>query len=112
MSKITDYSEIKNIAARILTQMDSSLLDYLMLEDAAQCVAIIYLTNDITSGFGQDYLDNISVISSPWRISIIFQGKQSFYKSDTNICQYNDLEDDLTQIITVADAAIARWEVL
>lgn len=110
MAKVTDMNEVRAAVAENLAEMGSAILDYLLLDEAITCITMIYLTNDNMAGFGQDYANNPSIISSRHRIAIIYQGHHSFYKCDTPICDYEDLEDDVNNIRITLDAAIARWE--
>jgi hypothetical protein len=108
--KVTDFNEVKAEVAQNLAEHGSTILDYLTLEEAVTCITLIYLTNDLVSGFGQDFVNNPTIISSPHRIAIIYQEHHSFYKSDLQICGYEDLTEDIDSIRTVLDAALARWE--
>lgn len=108
MAKITDYSEV---TAEITTQLDmveTAIEDVLGRDLAILCILNIYMTNDICQGFGQDFHNGVSVISSPQRISVIVGKKSSFYKDDTNICEYTSLEDDISEIILIWTAAYDR----
>lgn len=108
--KVTDLNEIKAAAAEELAQHGSELLDYLTIEEAAETLTMIYVTNDQMQGFGQDHLGSLSIISSPTRIAVIFLGHHSYYKHDGNICDYEDIEIDMHEINLVLDAALDRWE--
>lgn len=110
MAKVTDLNEIRSFAAQTIADFGTELLEFLSLDDAVNCFTLIYVTNDITTGFAQDFTGNISVISSPYRISIIFQGHHSFYKHDGQICDYNAIEEDMNEIRICMDAALTRWE--
>lgn len=107
--KVTDWNEIRTAAAKELNDNGSEILEYLNIDEAADCLSMIYLTNDRMAGFAQDYLGNLSVISSPTRIAIIFLGHHSYYKHDVNICEYEDIEDDMREINMVLNAALLRW---
>ena len=108
--KQTDLNEIQAEAREMIAQFGSGLLDFLTLEEAVNCLVMIYVTNDVTAGFAQDYTNNISVISSPHRVAIIYQGHHSFYKSQPTLCGYEDLEEDLNYVRICVDAALSRWE--
>lgn len=110
MAKVTDLNEIKAEVITNLSEHGSTLLDYLTLGEAVNCITMIYITNDEVAGFGQDYLNNPSIISSPTRIAIIYQGHMSFYQVDCPICDYEDLAEDIEFIRVTLDAAFARWE--
>lgn len=108
--KVTDLNTVKAIATEQLENYGGSILDFLKMEDAANCLTMIYVTNDMTSGFGQDFTNNISVVSSRTRIAIIGFGRHSFYKVSEPICGYESLSDDMRAINVTLDAALARWE--
>lgn len=108
--KVTDLNEIKAVATEQLENYGGEILEFLTIDDAAVCLSMIYMTNDVLCGFAQDYMSNISVISSPRRIAIIGFGRHSFYQTDENICGYERLTDDIEAIRITLDAALARWE--
>lgn len=108
--KVTDYNEIYDAAISYLEDNGSDMLEYLSEHETATTITFIYLTGDLMAGLTQDWLGSISVISSPCRISIIYQNHASFYQHENCICLYEDLEGDIREIVTVLDAAIARWE--
>lgn len=108
--KATDLNEIRAVAAEELAQHGGRILDYLTVGESTDLLTMIYVTNDRAAGYGVDFLGNLSVISSPTRIAIIFLGHHSFYKHDGSICLYADLEEDIHEINIVLDAALDRWE--
>lgn len=108
--KVTDLNEIKAVATEQLENYGGEILEFLTIDDAAVCLSMIYMTNDVLCGFAQDYISNISVVSSPKRIAIIGFGRHSFYQVDENICGYERLTDDIEAIRITLDAALARWE--
>lgn len=108
--KVTNLNEIKAVATEQLENYGGEILEFLTIDDAAVCLSMIYMTNDVLCGFAQNYMSNISVISSPRRIAIIGFGRHSFYQTDENICGYERLTDDIEAIRITLDAALARWE--
>ena len=108
--KVTDYNVVLAAATTRLEKYTSLILDYLTIDEAAQCMTMIYLSSDLMDAITMDYMGNISVIASPYRIAILYLKHQSFYKGDTPICLYNDLEEDINEIALRLDAALERWE--
>ena len=108
--KVADYNVVYMAAETRLNQGDCLILDYLTIEEAAQCMSIIYLCSDMMNAVTLDFIGNISVIASPYRIAILYLKHQSFYKGDTTICQYVDLADDMNEIVLRLDAALERWQ--
>lgn len=108
--KVTDYNVVLTEATKKLKKDTSLILDYLTIDEAAQCMTMIYLCSDVMDAITMDYKGNISVIASPYRIAILYLKHQSFYKGDTPICQYVDLRDDMNEIVLRLDAALERWQ--
>ena len=108
--KVTDYNVVLTEATKRLEQGDCLVLDYLTMDEAAQCMTMIYLCSNLMDAISMDYTGNISVIASPYRIAILYLKHQSFYKGDTPICLYEDLSDDIENIALRMDAALERWQ--
>lgn len=108
--KVTDYNVVVAAATNKLEKDTCLILDYLTIDEAAQCMTMIYLCSDLMDAITMDYTGNISVIASPYRIAIIYLKHQSFYKGDTPICLYEDLAEDMDEIALRMDAALERWQ--
>lgn len=117
--KETDYSVILTAVENELLEQDWSIEEYLDETAIKLAIANIYTTNDMCSGFGQDYLlqnysdtstkpPTLSIISSQQRISIISPDGMSFYKSDLPICGYEDVTVDIHYIMIVIQAVFDR----
>ena len=110
--KVSDLNQILTEATTQLTDNEWSILNYVDVSTAAIMVLNIYLTNDILNGFGQDVGGAISVISSTYRISTIVNGHSSYYKSGLPICDYEELEGDIHEILFCIQTSIDRMEYL
>lgn len=108
MAKVTDYNIILDEVANQLHQLDWSITDYVGEETAKIVVANIYYTNDIIKGYGQDLRAHLSVISSQRVISVIHDGQMGMYKDDQNLCLYENLSDDIYEILLVMQTAFDR----
>ncbi len=119
--KITDYTVIQNAIFEQLLDQDWSIEDYLSETAIVLAISNIYTTNDLMSGFGQDFSNsvgamaeevyqNMSIISSRDRISIILDSRMSYYKSDVPICGYESLEEDIAYIFMVIQLVLDRIE--
>lgn len=108
MAKVTNYAEVEAEVRRQLAETEWSMVDVLGMDLTTLAVINIYMTNDYCSGFGQDFLPGVSIISSPYRISVILGAKASNYKDDNNICLYQSLADDIHEILIVMQAAYDR----
>lgn len=119
--KETDYSVIQQEISSQLLENEWSILEYLESDKCIIAICNIYTTNDLVSGFGQDYkyedaetssngYKKLSIISSAERISIITDSKMSYYKTDLPICGYESLEQDIFNILMVIQAVLDRME--
>lgn len=117
--KENDPTAIRDEIVRQLEEKTCTLVDYIGYENLVLCIMNVYLTNDITTGYGQEFaLDSnvpdmpppirVSVISSPTRISIIIEGHMSFYKQNDGLCLYDSLEDDIACIILTIQTTMDR----
>lgn len=121
MAKVTVLEDVIQCIDTQLTNGDYTIDNLLGRERATWCVLAIYQTNDVTRGYGQDwrvYVNEndiqrevkVSVISSPNRISVILDNQMSYYQDNYDVCGYEDLEEDITSILTMMQAAFDRIE--
>lgn len=110
MAKLMDYTEVAREIARQLALNEYDIVEYLGYDLTLLAVLNIYETNDVCKGFGQDFHNGWSVISSPQRISLIYGRKSSYYKVDDVICAYESLTDDIHEILMVIQVVIDRMD--
>lgn len=119
MAKVLDLVIVKQEIADMINEKCPDLVEYIGYEAAIFCVLAIYQTNDICSGYGQDFTpdaarvmitghEKVSVISFENGVSVIVDSKSSRYQDRFAMCGYVDLEEDLTQICICIQAAIDR----
>ena len=117
--KVTNYNEIDAMVRKLLPEKCPDLLEKLGEERSVWCVMAIYLMNDVTSGYGQDFTLShevyhtirrplVSVISSPNKISVIDCYEMSYYTDSYNVCGYENLEEDISSILIWIQTAFDR----
>lgn len=107
--KVLNLSEVYEEAKSQLESAEWDISDIMGLTVSTLIVTNIYSTNDICRGYGQDYRElDISIISSPHRISVIMMGAATFVKSDKTICGYENLSEDIYSILVNIQACIDR----
>lgn len=110
MAKITNYAIVQAEIARQLALTNYDVVEYLG-EDLTVLAALnIYMTNDVCQGFGQDFHNGWSIITSRQRITLIYGRKASNYKNEEAICQYGDLSDDVHEILMLIQTVIDRMD--
>ena len=121
MAKVNDLSVIQQAIAGMINEKCPDLVEYIGYEAAIFCVLAIYQTNNLCSGYGQDFTPDasgmmisghkkVSVISFENGVSVIVDSASSRYQDRFAMCGYVDLEEDLTQICICIQAAIDRMQ--
>lgn len=110
MAKIMDYAAVAAEIARQLALNDYDIQEYLGEDLTVLAVLNIYMTNDVCQGFGQDFHNGWSIISSRQRISLIYGKKASNYKNEEAICLYDSLSDDVHEILMLIQTVIDRMD--
>lgn len=119
MSKVRDLEVLKDAVVSQLAMQDSHLLSLIGEDCAIWCVMGIYLSNDQTSGYGQDYkpqtpsedfgqVNKVSVISFKNGVSVIIDDQSSRYQDNVDLCGYENLNEDVHAIVMYIDTAIER----
>lgn len=119
MAKVTNFQTIADVIYHELALNDYDIETLIGTDCTVWCVMGIYLNNDKTSGFGQDFKNiadevesnlnvNLSVISAKNRISVILEGQMSYYTDNVDLCGYESLEEDIQAILLWIQTAIDR----
>lgn len=119
MSKVHDLEVLKDAVISQLAMQDSHLLSLIGEDCAVWCVMGIYLSNDQTSGYGQDYrpqepsedfgqVNKVSIISFKNGVSVIIDDQSSRYQDNVDLCGYENLNEDVHAIVMYIDTAIER----
>ena len=119
MAKVADLSVIQQAIADMIDEKCPDLVDLIGRSNAIFCVLAIYQTNNLCSGYGQDFVPDasemmihghkkVSVISFENGVSVIVDSASSRYQDRFAMCGYVDLEEDLAQICICIQAAIDR----
>lgn len=119
MAKITDLEVLRYAVVAQLAMQDSHLLSLIGENCAIWCVMGIYLTNDLTSGYGQSFkpqkpsddfgqVDKVSIISYRNGVSVILDSASSKYQDSVDLCGYENLNEDVHAIVMYINTAIER----
>ena len=119
MAKVLDLVIVQQEISDMIDEKCPDLVDLIGREPAIFCVLAIYQTNNLCSGYGQDFVPDesgmvisghkkVSVISFENGVSVIVDSASSRYQDRFAMCGYVDLEEDLTQICICIQAAIDR----
>lgn len=119
MAKIDNLTLLQIEIGNKLDANDWSVVEILGRDVAILVVMAIYTTNNLCSGYGQDFapleqnedsifLEKVSIISSPTRISVIYNGEMSYYQERYTVCGYEDLGEDLDNILNYIQTCFDR----
>lgn len=110
MAKIVDYAAVQAEIARQLALTDYDIVEYLGEDLTVLAVLNVYMTNDVCQGFGQDFHNGWSIITSKHRVSLIYGKRASNYKNEEAICLYDSLSDDVHELLMLIQAVIDRMD--
>lgn len=119
MAKVTNFQTIADVIYHELALNNYDIETLIGTDCTVWAIMGIYLNNDKTAGFGQDFkvmtlgLESnlavkLSVISSRNRISVILEGEMSYYSDNVDLCGYESLEEDIQAILLWIQTAIDR----
>ena len=119
MAKVTNFQTIADVIYHELALNNYDIETLIGTDCTVWCVMGIYLNNDKTSGYGQDFNTitigvesnlnvKLSVISSRNRVSVILEGQMSYYTDNVDLCGYESLEEDIQAILLWIQTAIDR----
>lgn len=119
MSKITNLQEVAAMVATLLDETEYDIVEQIGLDSTIWAIMGIYMTNDLVSGYGQDFIVpmgdispydpyKVSIISYRLGVSVIIDKKASKYQDNFPLCGYEDLHDDIYQILISIQAAIDK----
>lgn len=119
MAKIHDYNTIATEVDVQMYDVAPDLVSYIGDTATIWCVMGIYLCNNLTSGYGQDFYtlvplqvnghpSKVSVIAYADGVSVIIDSQMSRYQDSLPLCGYEDLAEDIHAILMYIQTAIDR----
>ena len=107
--KITNYDEVYQAAIQIILISRPAIYDEVELVSLANVLTNIYLTNDQSKETSNRLLNFGTIIATRTQVSIILDtGRASHYGNSEPLCYYDDLDADLTNILSIIDLTYQR----
>lgn len=107
--KTTDIDEIYQAAVQVILISQPAIFSEVELSSLAAVLTNIYLMNDQSKEVSNRLFNFGTIIATRTRISIILDtGRASHYDESEPLCYYNDLDDDLTNILSIIDITYLR----
>lgn len=112
MAKVTDYTILENTAQAIVMQQDWTILEYMTQREVIRLMLILYSGNDTDKAQAVDVKDSISVIGFKNGVSVILRTERiaGKYLDSFAMCGYEDVFEDMTQIMLCIQTAIERMQ--
>ncbi len=119
MAKVTNFQTIADVIYHELALTNYDIETLIGTDCTVWAVMAIYLNNDKTTGYGQDYqslevdaygvpVNKVTVVSSKNRVSVIIGREMSYYTDNVDLCGYESLEEDIQAILLWIQTAIDR----
>lgn len=108
--KVNDINVITKEALNIMQQADWRLRYYLMNDESAMLIMMVYVSYGSVAKFVYDFHNSIQVIVDNSLITIMRSGYSVTSRISGTLCEFNDLTRDLTKIAWELDKAITIWE--
>lgn len=107
--KTTDINEIYQTATIVLENNPSAIAEEVPQFTLAMMLVNIYVNNDTSKECTNRILDFGTIITTRSKVSIILDTKVATHAGTASpLCAYNDLYDDLLNILTWIDFAFNR----
>lgn len=106
--KIENLTELYDTTQMVIDNLQPTIIDYMSPLMLTYVVMNIYLNND-TSKAVTNHVDNsMTIIASEKSISVIWDGHSTNYRIRVPLCLYENLVDDITNILSCIDICIDR----
>lgn len=112
--KTTDFNQLAQVVENMLTYYKDTLpwSDDIPQNVISHYVMSIYMLNDITKAVGIDYVNKgckISFLVAKNRVVCFIDNTKSYYLDDEEyLCQYQDLKQDVENILACMTVAYVR----
>lgn len=107
--KTTDIETVYQTALQIILISKPAIFDEVKLESLANVLTSIYLMNDKSKEVTNRLLNFGTIIATRTQVSIILDtGSASHYGNSEPLCYYDDLDADLTNLLSIIDLTFQR----
>lgn len=107
--KTTDIDEIYQTALQIILISEPAIYGNVGLESLANVLTNIYMMNDQSKEVSNRLLNFGTIIATRTNVSIILDtGRASHYGNSEPLCYYDDLNADITNILSIIDLVYLR----
>ena len=99
---------LQTVTQNIILNTEPTVSEYLSLDLLTFIVMNIYLNNDESKTLTNHVKDAMTIITTQTSVSVIWQDHSTSYRLRQPLCLYEDLEEDITTVLSCIDICINR----
>lgn len=106
--KIENLTELYDTIQWIIGNTQPTIIDYMSPQMLTYVIMNIYLNNDTSKAVTNHVNNSMTIIVSEMRVSVIWYKQSTNYRIRVPLCLYENLSDDIINILSCIDICIDR----
>ena len=106
--KIENLTELYDITQMVIDSTHPAIIDYMPSQMLTYVIMNIYLNNDTSKAVTNHVNNSMTIIASEMRVSVIWDGHSTNYRCRVPLCLYENLSNDIVNILSCIDICIDR----
>lgn len=106
--KIEDLTELYDTIQDVIDSTIPTIFEYLSSQMLIYVVMNIYLNNDTSKAVTNHVNNSMTIIASEKSVSVIWDGHSTNYRIRVPLCLYENLSNDIVNILSCIDICIDR----
>ena len=106
--KIEDLTELYDTIQLVIDSTHPTIIDYMTPQMLTYVIMNIYLNNDTSKAVTNHVNNSMTIIASECRVSVIWYKQSTNFRIRFPLCAYEDLLQDINNILSCIDICIDR----
>lgn len=106
--KIENLTELYDVTLMAIDNLQPTIIDYMSPQMLTYVIMNIYLNNDTSKAVTNHVNNSMTIIASEKSVSVIWDGHSTNYRIRVPLCLYENLSDDIGNILSCIDICIDR----
>jgi hypothetical protein len=106
--KIENLTELYDTIQMVIDNTQPTIIDYMTPQMLTYVIMNIYLNNDTSKSVTNHVNNSMTIIASEKSISVIWDDHSTNYRIRVPLCLYENLSDDIGNILSCIDICIDR----
>lgn len=106
--KIENLTELYDTIQWIIGNTQPTIIDYMPSQMLTYVIMNIYLNNDTSKAVTNHVNNSMTIIASEKRVSVIWYEHSTNFRCRVPLCLYENLSDDIGNILSCIDICIDR----